>query len=458
MAQAARGTGNRLPSRSRYLSLIGILVAYLFVGILYASETPAWQAPDEPAHYNYVRQLAGGELPVIEPSDYDERYRSEAVSSGFAPEYPIEPISYEDWQPPLYYLLLTPVYLLFDGALLPLRLTSLLLGAGIVIATFALTRLLWPAKGWAVLIATIFVALLPQHVAILSSINNDSLSALIVALILWSLARIINRRQSGLSIESRQWLATGILLGLGFITKLTVYIVAPVVLIAALHIYWKQWSTFLRAILTVAIPSGLIGGLWWLRNLLIYGGFDPLAMAAHDAVVVEQPRTSEWIATYGGMETLQRFVETTFRSFWGQFGWMGVLMDPRIYQVLLIFTALIVVGFLWHLFRRSKQVAPESQSQGRHILASLLAITFLLNVALYLGYNITFVQHQGRYMFVALIPIATAVAAGIDGWIGRLVERWSPLSALVPLLFAGALFTLNLVALFKFIVPQLTTP
>jgi len=35
-----------------------ILLAYLTIGTLYAVNIPAWQAPDEPAHYNYVRALA----------------------------------------------------------------------------------------------------------------------------------------------------------------------------------------------------------------------------------------------------------------------------------------------------------------------------------------------------------------------------------------------------------------
>ena len=35
-----------------------ILVLYLGLAALFATLTPAWQAPDEPAHYNYVRYLA----------------------------------------------------------------------------------------------------------------------------------------------------------------------------------------------------------------------------------------------------------------------------------------------------------------------------------------------------------------------------------------------------------------
>ena len=37
---------------------LGLTVAaYLTIGVLYGFRTPAWQVPDEPAHYNYVRHL-----------------------------------------------------------------------------------------------------------------------------------------------------------------------------------------------------------------------------------------------------------------------------------------------------------------------------------------------------------------------------------------------------------------
>ena len=48
------------------LILAVILGLYLALGILFAANTPPWQAPDEPAHYNYVRYLAEqGNFPVL---------------------------------------------------------------------------------------------------------------------------------------------------------------------------------------------------------------------------------------------------------------------------------------------------------------------------------------------------------------------------------------------------------
>ena len=42
----------------RHFPLILILIAYLIVGAVYAIRTPDWQAPDEPAHYNYAAQIS----------------------------------------------------------------------------------------------------------------------------------------------------------------------------------------------------------------------------------------------------------------------------------------------------------------------------------------------------------------------------------------------------------------
>lgn len=441
----------------RHFPVVLIVLAYLAVGALYATNTPAWQAPDEPAHYNYIRQLAAGDFPVIEPDDYDENYRSRAVSSSFAPDYPIEPLTYEDWQPPLYYLLLTPVFLLTGGALTALRLTSLLLGAGILVAAYGVALLRWPHKRWLALTATAFVAFLPQHVAILSSVNNDSLSELIIALILWTVAANLVFAQHDERVSPRRWLLTGVLLGFGFVTKLTTYIMAPLLLIAILVIYREQYCTALRSLFVAFVPAAFLGSIWWLRNLLVYDGFDPLATMAHDAAVVGQPRTAEWIASYGLLETLERFAGTTFRSFWGQFGWMGVLMEPRIYQLLLAFSVLVVAGILW----RSTLARPNShQSPNRQAIGSLrliLVVLFILNVLLYIGYNLTYVQHQGRYLFAALIPIAIGVAAGIESWVRPVTARWAAASAAVPLFFSLALIGLDLLALFRYIVPQLAT-
>jgi 4-amino-4-deoxy-L-arabinose transferase-like glycosyltransferase len=433
--------------------LLLLLLAYVLVGSLYAVYTPDWQAPDEPAHYNYVQQLASGALPVIEDDDYDEAYRDAVVSARFAPQYSIAPLTYEDWQPPLYYLLQTPLFMATGGSLLALRLLSLLLGAGVVIAAYAVGRAVWPEQQWPALLAAAFVAFLPQHVAMLAAVNNDSLAELLIGALLWLL---LVRNDDG---HARWWLV-GLLLGLGLLTKATVYIMVPVVGLALLIRYRgrRLWQSAARAF----TPALFLGGLWWARNLFVYEGFDPLGAAAHGDVVVGQARTAEWLASYGLSGTIQRFLQTTFQSFWGQFGWMGVVMDARIYGLLLVFSGLALAGFAWAIVRainsqNSSTVGDAGATQQR-IPAIVLGATLLATVALYLGYNVTFVQHQGRYLFPALIPLSLALVVGLRAWIVPLARRWPWFPTVLVPVFALGLIGLDLLALFTFIVPQLSLP
>ncbi|RMF28308.1 MAG: hypothetical protein D6759_16100, partial [Chloroflexi bacterium] len=178
-----RWSGGR---RSAVGILLLILLAYLVIGFLYAAKTPAWQVPDEPAHYNYVRHLAEtGRFPVLEMGDYDQDYLARLTAERFPPDLPIEPLEYEDHQPPLYYLLAAPLYRLTGGRLLPLRLLSLLLGAGLIPLAYAVARTLYPHRPVIALGAAAFVAFLPQHVAMMAGVNNDALAELLLAAILW---------------------------------------------------------------------------------------------------------------------------------------------------------------------------------------------------------------------------------------------------------------------------------
>ena len=66
----------------------------------------------------------------------------------------------------------------------------------------------------------------------------------------------------------------------------------------------------------------------------------------------------------------------------------------------------------------------------------LLAISTLLTLLTYAWYNTQFVQHQGRYLFTALIPIALAFALG---WEAAL---WPCASRMVAAALAGLVVVL----------------
>ena len=431
-----------------------LLLAYLALGVLFAVRTPAWQAPDEPAHVNYVRQLVEGEWPVIEPGDWNQAYLSEVVGAEFDPAYSVVGLTYEDWQPPLYYLLQTPIYSFSGGSLTAMRLLSVLLGAGVVALAYVVGRAVFGRSAPALAVAA-FVAFLPQHLAILASVNNDSLAELLIAAILallvipWPEHPPVGRL-----------LGLGLLLGAGFLTKGTAYLLAPVVAAFLLARYWMQWRPLVRALALVFAPALLLGMLSWGRNAAVYGGLDVLARAAHDEVVVGQPRTAEWLAQYGLDGTVARFFRTTFNSFWGQFGWMAAPLPGWMYGPLLGLTLAAASGLLLAVVRRPSSVVslsdhrPQTTDYSQRRLQTLvLALTFVLTLGLHVAYNLTFVQHQGRYLFPALIPIAVGFVAGLGYWVRAFVGRLgkSPYTAewLLPVGLAAFLIAIDLYALWR---------
>jgi hypothetical protein len=96
---------------------------------------------------------------------------------------------------------------------------------------------------------------------------------------------------------------------------------------------------------------------------------------------------------------------------------------------------------------RREQVLPDhflechnsalSSTQRRAL--SLLALTILFTILAYLGYNLTFVQFQGRYLFPSLIPLGLFFTLGLSEALSR---RWAwVLAGLLALALAWHLFT-----------------
>lgn len=478
---------NPIKKRSQLLPLGALLGLWWVVGSFYAVYTPRWQAPDEPAHYNYVAQVAQmGCCPIIEMGDWDSAYLEQLKASRFAPDQTdqLGRVQYEDHQPPLYYLLQVVGFRRSGGNLIALRLTSLVIGSGMVWATLAIARMLLPTRpsvGW---VAGLLVALIPQHLAIVASINNDALALTLIALTLWVGGAYLLAPSPNLI----GWhVALGGLLGLAFLTKTTAYFLLGVVVLLlpvrvlihaststsgklfgegakvlgalgklpiplmgtetaqpSLRWWVRLWVNFTRSFvkvyapslrrsrqhllrayaLTLALALGL-GAVWWIRNSMVYGGGDIVGLRAHDAVVVGQLRTADYLAQVGQAHYWQALLQTTFHSFWGQLGWMGLPLPAPFYTLLSVLVGLASLGTVldiaWQVRRRH---TPSAFQWGYGVVLGAVA---LASVAQYAYYNLSFVQFQGRYLFPALIPFSLWMGNGLVTW-GRLLEhglrRW----------------------------------
>lgn len=441
-----------------------ILICYLVVGALFALQTPAWQAPDEPAHYNYVAQVAmAGCCPQIEVGDWQQDYQSELTRVKFAPDNldRLDTIQYEDHQPPLYYLLASLVYKFSKGSLIALRLFSMLLGAVVMGMAYVIGKRVFPDRPQIALAVMLLVGFIPQHMAMLTAVNNDALAELLIALSLYATIRYLQ------ADNIKIW-QLALLVGIGLITKTTTYFLVGIVPLA-IFLRWRQdggtWRDLLKMATIFAVITGVFALAWWGRNMTVYGFPDFLGLRAHDKVVVGQLRRVEYIAQHGADTYFREALRITFNSFWGQFGWMAVPLDNVfggwIYRG---FTLLMLVGFSGLLVGRfSRQsdepINPDNRIPQRNVWIILvwiiLVLTLILAVLAFIYYNTEFLQFQGRYLFPGLIPFALIVVYGVDAWRRILFGRWQMSACLTPALIF-LLVPLDVYLLLRVIVPTLS--
>ncbi len=427
-AQAGYNPGGLLPEVARrgswpvFILLLVILAFQVALGAGYAVGTPAWEAPDEPAHYNYIRFVAeNAAFPVIQTGDYDAAELERLKAARFPASMSVDGVRYENHQPPLYYVLVAPLFKASAGLpvaqqVVVLRLASVLLGALVLLAAYAIARVLFPANPLTALAAPAFLAVIPMHTAMSAAINNDTLSELLLAIILLlSLLRLQDR------LPARRYvLLAGVVYGLGLLTKVTVYVGAGVYAGAELARWWMARRERPVALARQALTDGVktlagaaavglaLGGWWFVRNALVYGNLDILARQRHDLVVVGQPRTV-W-----GWEALQHFAITTFHSFWAQFGWMGIPVDQRIYDGLAVLMVMAAAGLGLYMSSCFPRLAPVQKWGLR--LAALLFVLIFAGMA---QYNLDYIQPQGRYLFPAAVAVALALSLGLEELAGR---------------------------------------
>jgi len=467
------------------VGLAVIIAFYLVFGFAYALCTPLWEVPDEPAHFNYVKHLAEGQgLPILQPGDWDAAYLERLKAAKFPPDLSIDAVRYESHQPPLYYMLATPVYLATRGLTLSqqvvaLRLLSTALGAVLLVIVYATAGMLFPGDRLIALAVPAFVATIPQHIAMSAAMNNDTLAEVVLSA---TVLLLLLTMRDGLTIK--QGVATGILLGLALLTKEVAYVSA--VLAGGVAI-WRWWTNLTpgpslaregkrtaspsfplyaksgkHLVLTSVQGKGVrglgrtllwlagaysmalaIAGWWFVRNAATYGGLDIFGRARHDAVVVGQPETAAW----GLVGAAKHIVIVLFESFWAQFGWMGVLADDRTYTVFGVLSVLAALGFMLYLWHAWQDRASLSRFQWAGL--GLLASTLLLVLLGLFQYNLKFMQPQGRYLFPVLVPLGLFFVLGLRELV---TPRYQ---ALIFILLYVYLLYVDYVCLTKFIVPAL---
>jgi 4-amino-4-deoxy-L-arabinose transferase-like glycosyltransferase len=404
-----RDRQRRLEARTIFLSL---LIVGLVCRLLFVFFTPVFQAPDEQSHLNYVKYLS--------------EHKAFPVATTRAGDPANE---WEYFQPPLYYLLLAPVYQVV-GWLLPepaarvplLRLCSVLLWlANVGLAMAVLRRL--DLKDAAVRSLTLgMVCLLPTYVFVSSAINNDNLLATLGGVLVWLMAR-----------QEASWRAAGIMgmvLGLALLTKQSALVFVPgIALLRFLEckrgkLKWGQGLGQLAVTLGIAALMALP---WALRNWRVYGTFTPENLSAY-----LQTRSSM-------VEGLLSAGHNLVKTFWSVAG----ISNEVGYPFPLVGMGLMFLwasGYHLALQRPEKSEFLNIKATGDLIAAWTVSVLFALSLVLNFGYQ--YGMGQGRHLFVLLIPIALLLAAG---WRRLLIPKLELHAAAFWILYATGFLIFSLV-------------
>ena len=419
--------GGRRERATRAAILAAIFVAYAALALGYITRTPIWQNPDEPAHYNYVAFVAEtGGLPELRAGDWDSALLDRLKNGTLQPTDSLASIRYESWQPPLFYLAAAPVYRpgpTSDAASVVFRLRAFnaVLGGLTLSLAYLIAREVLPAH-LAVFVPAVMVGV-PMFTAVSAAVSADPLANLLAAAALLPLVRRLRR-----SVRGMTWpLATGALIGLGVLAKLALAIFVPL----ALAVLVARSARRVRDSMVLVGTSALVVAPWLVHQVTTYGWADPFALSRHAAVVQDQPRFPGLSSAYAG-----DFLITTFHSFWAQFGWMALVAPTRLYWAWALLSLAASTGLV---------------VRERHRLAEptwrLLVGVVVTSAVAYIGYNLTFQQFQGRYLFTALAPIAILLVAGWAAWLPARLAPWG------VALIAALLVALNAYALVRVLVP-----
>ena len=134
----------------------------------------------------------------------------------------------------------------------------------------------------------------------------------------------------------------------------------------------------------------------------------------------------------------------------GHSEWMAVPMKPIVLRLLTILLMMIVIGN--YLLLRFRILNSSIDKLNRLVILYTLLIVILQ----YTQYNVEFVQHQGRYLFPALLPFALFYVAGLLGWAKCLENCWPNYSYVwywLPVLYIPTMVILSLHALYFTIIP-----
>jgi 4-amino-4-deoxy-L-arabinose transferase-like glycosyltransferase len=436
--------------------------------------TPAFQVPDEPSHFAYVKQLAEtGQLPssssqltsseettalnalhqgairlrpqnqTIATQAEQEALESTLASTPHETGSPAAGVATS--QPPLYYALeAIPYSLARSGTVLDrlqlMRLVSAVFAGLTAMFVFLFIREALPGAPWAWTVGGLSIALVPLLGFMSGAVNPDSLLFAISAAAFYCLARAFRR---GLSAGGA--LAVGVVIAIGLLSTLNFIGLVPGILLGLILLTIRgvraDGRTALRSLALALVvgfsPVLLYVGIKALSNDPLLGRFSGLSPISGESVSAEidyiwqlyLPRLPGMVSDFPGLFTARQL---WFDGYVGLYGWLDTTFPTWVYSL-----ALIPAGAIALLCGRALLQARRTL-RGRAAELVTYAVTgvgllALIGAASYPVFpRIDAEYAQARYLLPMLALLGAALALAARG-AGR---RWGPTAGtLIVVLF-----------------------
>ena len=321
----------RLPRPESFITVAPCLLVIFFV--LKASVSGIWivrpwDVPDEIGHFSYIKDLAvGNGIPVLDETKMDaDAWSHFARNTDAAPD--------KNWiaqHPPLYHVLMVPVYWLgalfgstLWGSFYLIRLaTACLFGLGILVMVKA-----FRAAGLSASVSLglgLIMASIPNHTYLAGAVNHDALVFLFGSLVLYYWVRF--------SKSSRNYDLTrlGIVLGLGGLVKYTFLVLLPPVVLLVGAVMWRDRKVSMNQVATFLGLTFVPILAWMLRNWILVGEGLPIDTSGFQS---SHPLAVGWLEFGRSFPVLSIIT----RSYWGLLGWQGDgLLQVRWLQIYSIY-------------------------------------------------------------------------------------------------------------------------
>jgi 4-amino-4-deoxy-L-arabinose transferase-like glycosyltransferase len=399
--------------------VVGLLLLYLLLALIYGMVTPIFEAPDEDGHFRYVQSIA----------------QTRAI-----PRYPGTDNLIAQQHPPLYYALGAMLIAPIDTSDLPTYLTrnpygrighsdnlgnknlflhpprpetrfpwqgtalaahllrwlSSAFGAGTVLLTYATAQRVFPIEKWPPLLAAGLVAFNPQFIFISASINNDNAVTFFATLALF-LAVLLTEGDFSWRIAA----LAGAVAGLATLSKLSGMVTVSIVGLGVV-VGWRRhrsWRQLMSQLALVGLAWGVVAGWWLIRNQQLYGDMWGVSEFQRLTGPATPLPLAEYLSMLRGAEI----------SFWAAFGWLNILVAEPIYWFYKVILRAGVLGLLIGGIRYGV-TGWRPMIRWRGVCVGLAWVLTFLGSLYWLAAAMGGLQ--GRLLFPAMGGLALAITVG----------------------------------------------